>query len=276
MLANIEMYWTKYLLSERREPAIIRWLTSCAPRWCGRLSVLGPEDKLIPLDLGHSRWLSEAAELSMTDYGRELSVHKQRFRSGPRLPESSFEMHGANRQVVAVIGTDLLGVWRRLDGNTFINNYISLQILTSRVEGRSWADWAYDCFTSGCCSTCPEYAYAEVHDEYEALNMDRSHGVEAIGRDFAKYLPGIYWLNYFGPHLTRVMNRDRLLSAPAIKVEPLGEGVLLVQRERPEDWDRPEVMERRKAIRKHIGAGYFFDRQDTVTPPAGLGFESHA
>ncbi len=274
MLAFINFSWSELLLTNARERALIGWLKSCAPDWCAAVSVFGREDKKIPINIGHPRWLSEAADLSMTDYMRTERARLFGNQANAPAAEGSYELNGANGQLIIIVDSALKGIWRRVDGLIQFHNCVSVQILAPRVEGRPLADWAYDCFVAGCRDVHPEYAFAVMDDEYEALNMDRSDGVAAIGRDYSKYLPGIYWLNYFGTHLTGVLDRQKLLSAPATKVEALGNGVLLVQRERPDDWNLPEVVTRRRDIRKHIGAGYFFDREDAETPPAGLGYDA--
>jgi hypothetical protein len=47
-----------------------------------------------------------------------------------------------------------------------------------------------------------------------------------LGQDPVDAIPGLYWLNYFGPELTRLIGADRLraLDPPAA---PLGDGMLL-------------------------------------------------
>jgi hypothetical protein len=39
--------------------------------------------------------------------------------------------------------------------------------------------------------------------------MSESPRAEAVGRDFGRYLPGVFWLNFFGPDYTDRIGPER-------------------------------------------------------------------
>jgi hypothetical protein len=42
-------------------------------------------------------------------------------------------------------------------------------------------------------------------------------------------LPGLYWINVFGPPFVRVVGKDRLLASPAFEVQELGDDVVYLR-----------------------------------------------
>ncbi|MEE8584717.1 MAG: hypothetical protein V3T83_07690 [Acidobacteriota bacterium] len=85
----------------------------------------------------------------------------------------------------------------------------------------------------------------------------------AIGVNWGKAIPGIYWLNYFGSPFVRMFGMKRLLSTPAHQVRRVGEeGVLISLAEDPFSWDSPEYKERERLVLEHLGTQYFFNREE--------------
>ena len=116
------------------------------------------------------------------------------------------------------------------------------------------------------------YAHGRLSAEWYAKNMLLDGGLRAIGVDMSRYLPGLYWLNWFGAPYCELMGRERLLSAPAFDAIALGDGVLLQVDERPDDWDSSDT--RYARVLEHVGDRYFFLRNNpgrrTVAPDFGL------
>ncbi len=94
--------------------------------------------------------------------------------------------------------------------------------------------------------------------------------VEADGRDFGRFLPGVFWLNFFGRRCRELIGTDRLLSAPAERVAPIDDGVLIVVAGSPAAWDTPEYAVSEQRVRSHLGAELFFSKAEperlTVVP----------
>lgn len=110
-----------------------------------------------------------------------------------------------------------------------------------------------------------------LEQEFDVKNISRSEGgTEAIGVDLTEALPGLYWLNYFGPPYVKLIGRERLLSAPAFEVAPIGNGVIVALDASAEAWRSAAYQQREQAVIEHLGKEYFFSRHEperkTVAP----------
>jgi hypothetical protein len=67
-----------------------------------------------------------------------------------------------------------------------------------------------------------------------------------------------------------LIGSERLLSAPAFEVKPVGEGVLLALDSKATAWKTPAYQEREAAVIDHLGKQFFFSRfepdRKTVAP----------
>lgn len=90
-----------------------------------------------------------------------------------------------------------------------------------------------------------------------------------MGRDFGRFLPGLFTSNFFGPPYVELIGREQLLSAPAARA--VGDGVLITIGDDPRDWDTPQQREREEAVLDHLGHEYFFSKtamaETTKAPP---------
>jgi hypothetical protein len=94
--------------------------------------------------------------------------------------------------------------------------------------------------------------------------------VHAIGVFLEDSLPGLYWLNYFGPPYTKLFGKERLLSAPGFEVGEADGGVLVALDEVPMTWTGGEYRAREAAVIDHLGREFFFSKdtpeRKTVAP----------
>ena len=112
-----------------------------------------------------------------------------------------------------------------------------------------------------------DLADACMADEFNAKNaVTEDGGYAGIGRDLARYLPGVYWVNFYGQAYCDFTGRDRLLSAPAYATREVGGGVLVRLSERPQDWNTPEYKDRERRFLDHVGREHFFEREDPDKP----------
>ncbi|MGD9720829.1 MAG: hypothetical protein AB7O59_14155 [Pirellulales bacterium] len=141
----------------------------------------------------------------------------------------------------------------------------------ARIEGKRAFDTTRDLFEAFVTRLPVRYANVRSSDEYDAKNiLDDDSGVQAIGADIEVAIPGLYWLNYFGPPYVEMLGRERLLTAPAFEAKALGDGVLLALDESPEAWQQPSYRQREQDVVNHLGPHYFFSRRDpdrkTIAP----------
>jgi hypothetical protein len=149
-------------------------------------------------------------------------------------------------------------------------NTVTLQLRRSRAEGRPSEDLALDSLAALCTSPAVVYGFARMSDEYRASNLDELGGVRAIGLDISRHLPGLYWANYFGPPYVSLIGGHKLMSAPAVRVDAIGPGVLLLLAEDPRTWSQPSYMAKKRAVVESLGPEYFFDRTAPDRATRGL------
>lgn len=90
--------------------------------------------------------------------------------------------------------------------------------------------------------------------------VDNETGAYAIGANVNKAIPGLYWLNYFGGPYVDLIGRERLLSAPAHEVKPVGDGILIELDSSADAWQSETYVQREQAVINHLGTQYFFSR----------------
>jgi hypothetical protein len=131
------------------------------------------------------------------------------------------------------------------------------------VEGQMISEWARN-FVAATVSLLPaRYGNAHTSDEFDAKNMiDDETGARAIGRHLDDSLPGLYWLNFFGAPYVELMGRQRLLSAPAYEVKPIGDGVLIALDSSAGAWQNPEYKKREQEVIEYLGKEFFFSRHE--------------
>lgn len=151
-------------------------------------------------------------------------------------------------------------------------NEVTIEVYgPSTVEGQPTSVWARTFFEALTVRLPINYGNAHLEEEFAAKNMiDDETGARAIGRRLGKSLPGLYWLNYFGRPYLDLMGRERLLSAPACEVKPVGDGVLVALDASPDAWQSADYRHREQETIAHLGKQFFFSRSDpdrqTIAP----------
>lgn len=94
--------------------------------------------------------------------------------------------------------------------------------------------------------------------------------VEVVGCDFGRFLPGVFWRNFYGRRYRQLIGDDRLRSAPAENVTATDNGVLIALAGAPGMWDTPEYAVSEETVRAHLGAELFFSKAEpgrlTIAP----------
>jgi hypothetical protein len=151
-----------------------------------------------------------------------------------------------------------------------LGNRISLQVRRPMVEGRPANVWVREAFERICAVLSPAWGWSGQVGEYWAKAMSDSPRVEAIGRDFGRHLPGLFWLNFFGRRYKDLIGVDRLRSAPAERTIDLDDGFLIQLSSDPLDWKTADYSIREQRVRDHLGQELFFNRTEpdraTVVP----------
>ncbi len=269
---DAEFVFDRYIGSDETLAHFQQLLEDTAPGWVGDLRIWrsAKDQRSVAAaepDSFRSAILAAAAERGPTY--RQLVEQL-----GQPLHERLFgdvALHGRSRVLTVVVRVDEM-VASRIGSRVALGNGITLQVRGPRVERReSWL-WLRDVFLASCEKLSPAWASAQTVAEYWAKVMRTDDRIEAVGRDFGRHLPGLFWLNYFGDRYGAFVGRDRLLSTPGVSASEVGEGILISVGEEPTDWaSRARAHASRRAV-DHLGPGLFFDREQPNRPGRAPGW----
>lgn len=196
----------------------------------------------------------------------------ERYGAGDERLVGSAELRGAGPELVVVVSVDERVV-SRLGPATELGNHIALQVRRPNVDGGGGAVWVREVFQALCDRLSPAWGSAQHPGEYWAKVMSDGPSIAAVGRDFGRFLPGVFWLNFFGRRYRALLGDDRLRSTPADEVVVVDDGVLVALAPGPWGWDTPEYAVAEQRARDHLGSEVFFSKAEpdrpTVAPDWG-------
>lgn len=168
--------------------------------------------------------------------------------------------------VVVVVAVDESTYFRICDEWRW-GNSLSLHLRGSRFEGRDVVTWL-QVFVE-CLAERMHPAFVAAYDvkELDAKNLSRADGAtRAIGRDIARWLPGLYWITVFGQPYIDVIGIKKLTTSPGYDVKRLGDTVRIQLSKNPYDWQTSDYLMAEHAVETHLGREYFFNRHHPERP----------
>jgi len=267
---GLSTYRRRCLLDDRFLSELQGLLLRFAPQWSSDLHIyIDKRRRSTPLDVGDANALASAVASQIARKGEVF----HRLGGDTRAVLGTVELRGATDALIAVISVDEREFFGRA-GEWSFGNTVSLQMRGGQVDGRPIALWTREVFEALVDVFGPDYGYARTEQEYFAKNMCTQGGVWAVGRDISRHLPGIYWLNFFGKPYRDLIDRHKLLTAPASGKREIGNGVLLSLSDDPLSWNTEGYLQVENAVLDHIGRQFFFSKQnpdrETVAPDFGL------
>jgi len=260
-----------------RIEAFISSMHKMHPEWVSGLGIVkGPRDVIELREFSPSQAtstiLSTALEVGPTFYA--LEAH---FRAPPPSRRTgSIELKGSNGSITAVLGLDDY-VFIPL-GKIFIwGNTLSLQLRGVMAKRRNDFNLLSSEFRTLCKEIQPVYANAHAVDEFNAKNMDLTHGARAIGNDISKHFRGLYWENFFRSDLVKKIWGGKPPLPDCAKTQD-ADGLAFCLGESPYSWADPSRVECESKVRAMLGNNLFFDRANSevngAPQLANLVFES--
>ena len=235
-------------------------LVDMAPRWCRPLRWSRSSRDQVLIDVSEPDAL---ASVVVAGAGQRGATYWSLVEVHGRQPferyVGSVELRGAGPELGAVISLDELVV-SPLGQKLALRNAVTLQVRRSSVDGRPGRDWTADCFSALATELSPAWGSARHPAEYWSKVMDDGPRVEAVGRDFGRWLPGAFWLNYFGVAYRELIGEQLLLSAPGAR--SMGDGVMVGIGDDPVGWADPDMVDLDRRVREHLGTDLFFSRSE--------------
>jgi hypothetical protein len=235
-------------------------LVRLAPKWTTRLRVWrGPRDQR-PIDPADPEALGRTVLAAAGERGATYRYLVAEHGRGPaeRLTGSA-ELRGAGPELVVVVAIDEI-VLCTLGECKLFGNRIALQVRRATVAGRPGATWLAEVFETLCTRLVPAWGQAGHAGEYWAKVMSQSPRIEAVGRDFGRYLPGVFWLNFFGPAYTTRIGPGRFAALPTEFVTSVATSRLVRLAADPLMWTTPDYIIEERRIRDTLGRDHFFEK----------------
>jgi len=267
---DLTLYFGTSLLGGSQLEDVQRILMQLAPEWTSNLHLWRFREPRLLIDTARRDALQRIALSKGIETG---SLYRQLIKLSPPTHDrriGSMELRGTHPGLTVVIGLD---DWTFCPsgGRWLVGNQIAIQVRCNQIEGCDAAAWVEVCLKRCCSRLDLLFGFACASGEYEAKNIStEGGGLRAIGVDIARYLPGLYWLNFFGGPYAELFTTTRLMSAPECQVNACGSGYVLKLSQSANDWNLPEYTRKEELIRQHLGERYFFIRQcarrETVSP----------
>ena len=232
-----------------------------APAWCTKLRVWrSPRDQR-PVDISRLGALKELVLAACYERGPAYrALVAQYGRPEFERPFGQAELRGSHRDLSVVVSADQT-VLSPLGGTSSLGNRVTVQLRGAAARKPSGSEWTAKLFADLCEQLSPAWGHVGAVAEYWAKVMSVSPRIEAVGRDFGRHLPGLFWLNFFGQRLCEHVGKRRFLEARSHLVSEVDSGVLIGLSADPGRWDTSGYQAEEARVRQHLGADLFFDRQ---------------
>ena len=262
---DAEVVFDRYLGAADDLKLVQELLREAAPRWCAQLRVWrSPRDQR-PVDVAEPGSLRTAVLAAAAERGPTYRALVEQYGPGDERLVGSVELRGVGAELIVIISVDERVVSRLGDKAAFGND-LAIQVRRPKVAGRSGAVWIGEVFATFCGCLSPVWGQAGHPDEYWAKVMSERPSIAAVGRDFGRFLPGVFWLNFFGRRYRELFGDDRLRSTPASRVDVVDDGILVGLGLEPSRWDTPEYAGAEQRVRDHLGPGAFFSKAEPDRP----------
>jgi hypothetical protein len=245
-------------------------LVTLAPQWASKLRIWRGARDQRPVDVEQHGTLGAAVTAVAAERGTTYRALVDQHGVPPlERFAGSVELRGGGPELTIIVSVDKMVV-SPLGAKHQLGNGVALQVRRPKVGLSAGDRWLREAFEFLCANLSPAWGWAGHAGEYRAKVMSDPPRIEAIGRDFGRFLPGVFWLNFFGHRYRQMIGDERLRSAPAEEVAVIDDGVLIAIAGDPAAWDTPEYAVCEQRIRSHLGAELFFSKAEperlTVAP----------
>ncbi len=148
-------------------------------------------------------------------------------------------------------------------------NSISFQIECDN-ENREFRQSCEELFCSACDYLEPAYARFHDSDEFRSKNIVSSPSVMAVGVDVSRYLPGLYYGNYFGEPFTNLLGVETILACESARHVELVGGIALFISDDVSNWMDDAYKDLERTTMEVLGTNYFYSSDSKNINTIGL------
>lgn len=239
-------------------------LRTTSPRFCQGLRAVAYEGdpRAIAIDVTADRSLHDAVIAKGAVRGATFARLAAADPPGPTRPFGHALLRGASRSASLIVSFDDDAPIRRAGDAWLFSNGVSGTARSARIGEVSALAWVSGLLEA--LAEQPAVVWGAAYDvsEFHARNLYKgSDGQWALGRDASRALPGLYWLNVFGPPYRELIGDGSLRGTQALETRTVGTCVLSRLYDDPSRWSTPENRAVHDAVVREIGPQYFFDRE---------------
>ena len=270
MSLELSLSTRRFLLHRESLETFQRVLRKHFPRWSTEIRISYDDDKQsarISIDKPGSLYTAVKEE---ADVVPSPLIERVRELLGDRIPYertiAMVHLVGADGSLEVFINVDGYPLAPRLD-TWYMGNRLKINFLSAELEGCTVASLARTVFEELVDVLTVDFGSVRSDEEYRAKNLvANQNGIEAVGLDISKALPGLYWLNFLGQPYCDLIGQGRLTSVPAAIVVKRSNGVIIGLGDDPSLWNTSKYREAEAAILQHLGPQFFFDKDRPKRP----------
>jgi hypothetical protein len=232
-------------------PNFARVLFAAAPAWSSKIITWSPEP----------RERHEVGDATSSSSLLQVVADRTRWATERRY-SGSVELRGATRELIPVVSVNSYPL-ARVGGALLLSNAITVTALTKKIGGIPQTEWMRSVFDNLCEALNPVWGALYTHSEYTAKVMAQSPSLRAVGRDFCRYLPGLFPVNHFGPKYVELIGERKLRQLRTASARRLGQGWIVDVIPDPFSWDTTGALLKNSEAVNDIGREFFF-RKDSA------------
>jgi hypothetical protein len=262
--ADVQLAFDRFIGEDDTLDVLQQTLTTAAPEWTRSLHVHeGPRERTA-VDLSEEGALREAVMAAATRRGATYQQLVARHGAVNPRRQGSAEVRGSSTALTVVVSVDEKPL-ARMGDRLLLGNSITLQLRRAKIEGRAAGEWAAAVFERLCERTRPVWGGVVALNEYDAKVMSDGPGLAAIGRDFSRFLPGLFAVNFFGRRYRGLIADRGVREMEQVRTSDIGDGLLVELSRDPRDWEEPERRALERRVLEALGSDLFFSK---ISPDA--------
>ncbi|MEQ1488314.1 MAG: hypothetical protein ABL920_07450 [Methylotenera sp.] len=239
-------------------------LLEISPIFCEKLRVLEFErdSKYIAIDISNPMSLTEAVKAKGLKRGP--TYEKLSAKHPPRTSRrfGSTLVYGKARSTFLNVDFDEYVPGRKSGDSWLFSNTISGFTSAPRISGITQIEWVRQLMTKMSEDPAVLWGAAYHKDEfYEKNSLNATEGMRILGRNMRNHLPGLYWLNIFGPKYRDFIGDKNFNLLETHCSELVGLSRVIELYENPEDWSIKIASDTCKSITQKIGEEYFYNKE---------------
>ena len=257
---DVQLSFDRFIGEDETLPTLQEVLLEAAPDWTRELHLYAAPRERTPVSVSSPDALRDAVMSAATERGATYKrLAAQRPPTKPRR-QGTAELRGADSALTVVVVIDERPL-ARMGDKLLLGNSITLQLRRAKIGGQAAGEWATSVFEQLCARTEPVWGAVTALDEYAAKVMSDGPGAAAVGRDFSRFLPGVFGTNFFGPRYRDLIDEGGVREIDGVRAEPAGSGLIVELSRDPHDWDSPPRGELEQQVVDALGRDLFFSKQ---------------